>query len=101
MMLPGTPCSIKLRCPACGWGFDLGLRKLGQTDLDDPDEHHFTCCSKCLAMITFDVKDDVAVGVMVLTADALARMSPESQMMAHKMHFIAWIAQRVPPRTLQ
>jgi hypothetical protein len=95
MKLPGEPFNVKLTCPSCGWRFELGLRKVGETEGDDDA---FTCCSKCLANIRFDLDGSNA---KVLTPDMIARMPAATQVLIHKGHFIAWLAQRASKGMLQ
>lgn len=91
--LPGTPLSLALRCPGCGWGFDLGLRDLGmQVDMpSERDQHYgFTVCSKCLAGIEFDMRD--GSGARVMTPQRFNELPPGAQRLVIAGRYLAWVA---------
>lgn len=96
--LPGTPFPVKLKCPACGWTFDFGLRRIAELETGDETERCVTCCSKCLSTIDFKVDGSEP---RVVTPEMMAAYSPELQMAIHKGHFLAWLAEQVskgPPQ---
>lgn len=95
--LPGTPLDLKLKCPGCGWGFDLGLRELANVPTPG-EERGFTVCSKCLT--TFDFRMDGS-NLRVLTADVIATLRPVERMAVWHGQYIAWYAQQVNKGMLQ
>lgn len=103
MKLPGAPVNAQLRCPACGWGFELGLRRISEWQVEDgaSDQRAVTTCSKCLTDLDFRLNAQGASDVRVLTEQELAKLPPELAAVVRHGHFLAWLAQQMSKGPLQ
>jgi hypothetical protein len=94
MKLPGKHYDMKLQCPRCGWGFDLGLRLIGEVKDGTPGDEArgFTVCSKCLCAMDFRVDGS---DVRELTPEIIAKLPVESMLAILKVQYMAWVANAI------